>query len=76
MIAAIFRLPNILQQLNDPLPSLEDYGVTSLYRAQSPTSNNPKPFEDQAFTLKKLIKSALLNFLELVGIMSDVPEDV
>jgi mediator of RNA polymerase II transcription subunit 7 len=66
--------------LDDKLPSLEDQSIERLV----PQSGGGKDGEidrdvkhlDRAFQLKKLAKSQLLNFLELVGILSHAPDDV
>jgi mediator of RNA polymerase II transcription subunit 7 len=65
-------------QMNDPLPSLEEQGIQQLYTPpQTPTSNNGNgKHTDRALILKRIAKSLLLNFLELVGIMSVNPEQV
>jgi mediator of RNA polymerase II transcription subunit 7 len=65
-----------ISKLEDPLPALEDWGVQSLYKLQELTSNDNGKYDDHAFILKKMAKSLLLNFLELVGIMSYSPIDV
>lgn len=63
--------------MNDPLPSLEEQGITQLYTPPlTPTSNNGGKYTDRALILKRIAKSLLLNFLELVGIMSVNPEQV
>ena len=67
-------------QLDDKLPTLEEQGIPQLTSA-SITSPVPLPEPiptskhlDRAFQLKRLSKSLLLNFLELLGIMSVDPE--
>lgn len=61
--------------MNDPLPSLEEQGIEQLYTPPlTPTSNNGGKHTDRALILKRIAKSLLLNFLELVGIMSVNPE--
>jgi mediator of RNA polymerase II transcription subunit 7 len=64
--------------MNDPLPSLEEQGIQQLYTPPlTPTSNNGNgKHTDRALILKRIAKSLLLNFLELVGIMSVNPEQV
>lgn len=62
-------------QLADPLPTLEQMGVQTLYTPPAtPTGNGEH--SDRALILKRIAKSLLLNFLELVGIMSINPEQV
>jgi mediator of RNA polymerase II transcription subunit 7 len=58
--------------LNEELPSLEEQGIPQVY---TPPATSGKHF-DRALTLKRIAKSLLLNFLELVGIMSVNPEHV
>ncbi|KAI9734000.1 MAG: Mediator of RNA polymerase II transcription subunit 7 [Cirrosporium novae-zelandiae] len=53
--------------LNQAIPSLKDQDVPQLY--PSPPST-PSPEFNHAFYLRKLIRSLLLNFLELIGILS------
>lgn len=60
-------------QLNDPIPTLAEAGVEQLY---TPPSTPTGKHRDRALILKRLAKSLLLNFLELVGIMSINPEQV
>ncbi|KAG0645805.1 Mediator of RNA polymerase II transcription subunit 7 [Hyphodiscus hymeniophilus] len=60
------------------LMSLEQIGITQLYTPpSSPSPGAPSTSKtqhhDRAFILKRLAKSILLNFLELVGIMSIEP---
>lgn len=52
-------------------------GIEQLYTPpDSPTSSGIEKHTDRAFILKKLAKSLLLNFLELVGVMSINAEHV
>jgi len=70
-------LTNVFEQMNDPLPSLEEQGIQQLYTPPlTPTSNTGGKHFDRALILKRIAKSLLLNFLELVGIMSVNPEQV
>jgi len=51
-------------------------GIEQLYTPpDSPTSSGIEKHTDRAFILKKLAKSLLLNFLELVGVLSINAED-
>ncbi|KAF6832285.1 hypothetical protein CPLU01_06249 [Colletotrichum plurivorum] len=59
--------------LDDKLPSLEDGEIKRLVPAHSDEKDGKHL--DRAFELKKMAKSLLLNFLELVSIMAVVPED-
>jgi mediator of RNA polymerase II transcription subunit 7 len=65
-------------QLDDKLPSLEDQGIERLVPQGlgSDDSNKDGKHVDRAFELKRLAKSLLLNFLELVGTLSIAPEQV
>ncbi|KAI6712310.1 hypothetical protein B2J93_2106 [Marssonina coronariae] len=60
-------------QLDAPLPTLQDLSISQLYTPPS-TPTGHEPHASRAFTLKKLAKSLLLNFLELVGVMAINPE--
>lgn len=60
-------------QMNDPLPSLEEQNIQQLYSPPG-TPTSTRKHTDRALILKRLAKSLLLNFLELVGIMSINPE--
>ncbi|KAK2012124.1 MED7-domain-containing protein [Colletotrichum eremochloae] len=59
--------------LDDKLPSLEEGEIQRLAPAHSDEKDG-KPV-DRAFELKKMAKSLLLNFLELISVMATVPED-
>lgn len=67
-------------QLKDELPTLEESGIQRL----GPVSNGGHPNStipadvnrERALNLKRLAKSALLNFLELVGVASINPDGV
>jgi mediator of RNA polymerase II transcription subunit 7 len=61
--------------LNEELPSLEEQGIPQVYTPPATPTGSGKHF-DRALILKRLAKSLLLNFLELVGIMSVNPEQV
>ncbi|KAF4507339.1 hypothetical protein G6O67_005987 [Ophiocordyceps sinensis] len=60
--------------LDDKLPTLEEQGIINLPDRGPPSSREDKHF-DRAFELKKLAKSLLLNFLELVGTLGRTPGD-
>lgn len=52
-------------KLPERLPTLSEAGVTQLY--------SPEPNQDRTEELRNLLKSALLNYLELVGILGVDP---
>ncbi|QSZ35958.1 hypothetical protein DSL72_007080 [Monilinia vaccinii-corymbosi] len=64
-----YRTLGQIHRIKDELPSLEESDVERLY---TPTGTGNH--EDRALILKRIAKSLLLNFLELVGIMSINPE--
>jgi len=63
-------------QLNETLPSLSSQGIEQLYTPPSTPSPSSQPSNietqhiDRALILKRISKSLLLNFLELIGIMA------
>ncbi|WYZ41126.1 hypothetical protein EsH8_V_000021 [Colletotrichum jinshuiense] len=59
--------------LDDKLPSLEEGEIKRLVPAHSEEKDGKHL--DRAFELKKMAKSLLLNFLELVSIMATMPDD-
>lgn len=66
-----------LYNLNDVLPSLAEQGIDQLYTpslSSSGSGSDPQSHSDRTLILKRLAKSLLLNFLELMGIMSINPE--
>ncbi len=66
----------------DTLPSLEEQGIEQLYPSPpDPNSVNADGTQsewtlDRAFYLQKMAKSLLLNFMELVGVLSTDPSQV
>ncbi|EPE25331.1 Mediator hinge subcomplex-like protein [Glarea lozoyensis ATCC 20868] len=69
----IYRSFGDLYNLKNPLPSLEEMGIENLYTPPSTPSHSGK-YSDRALVLKRIAKSLLLNFLELLGILSHNPE--
>ncbi|KAG5974587.1 hypothetical protein E4U55_008135 [Claviceps digitariae] len=67
-----WRLFGDQYMLDDKLPTLQDQGITNLPNLDLPASKDAKHY-DRAFELKKLVKSLLLNFLELTGTLSHNP---
>lgn len=69
-----YRLFGNVWQFEDRMPTLTEMGVKQLFESEDGTSN-----EDQSSSLtrinelKKLFKSLLLNFLEIIGIVSKNP---
>ncbi|EEP76466.1 conserved hypothetical protein [Uncinocarpus reesii 1704] len=61
------------QSLSGSLPSLEEQGLEQLFPS-SLTDEAAGPSPDHAYYLLKISKSLLLNFLELVGVLSISPE--
>ncbi|KAG5519451.1 hypothetical protein PMAC_002078 [Pneumocystis sp. 'macacae'] len=57
-------------KIPDELPSLTEFGIQQLFD----TKNGPLCAQERIAELKKMLKSLLLNFLELLGIMGIVPE--
>ncbi|CZR59919.1 related to MED7-member of RNA Polymerase II transcriptional regulation mediator complex [Phialocephala subalpina] len=69
-----YRLYGDIYDLKTPLGSLQEQNVEQLYTPPgSPSGGSKAENFDRAFILKKLAKSLLLNFLELVGIMAVNP---
>ncbi|KAL7800783.1 MED7 domain-containing protein [Trichoderma afarasin] len=55
--------------LDDKLPTLEEQGIENLPATASSSAKDAKHY-DRAFELKRLTKSLLLNFLEMVGTLA------
>jgi len=64
--------------LKDELPSLQEMGTEQLYSPPASPTGTGKftQHTDRAFVLKKIAKSLLLNFLELIGILGVNPDQV
>ncbi|KAI9702803.1 MAG: Mediator of RNA polymerase II transcription subunit 7 [Candelina mexicana] len=79
--AGLYRNFGDTYNVIDVLPSLKDQGIEQLYPSppSSPTitaADGTKIIQnfDRAFYLKKMARSLLLNFLELVGTLAVAPE--
>jgi hypothetical protein len=66
----------MIGQLNEELPSLEEQGIDQLYTPPATPTSSPEKHSDRAMILRRLAKSLLLNFLELMGILGVNPEHV
>ncbi len=65
--------------MEDPIISLKEQGFEQLYtppRTPSDGDLQSVKYSDREFILKRLAKSLLLNFLELVGVLSINPSQV
>lgn len=71
-------LIDLVWQLDDKLPTLEEQGMPKLGAESASQDEQGKEgkHQDRAFELKRLAKSLLLNFLELLGILSIDPAQV
>lgn len=58
----------------EKLPSLTDVGIKQLYNDLGTNKDVQSSHQDRVWELKKLLKSLLINFLQLVDIMSKNPE--
>jgi mediator of RNA polymerase II transcription subunit 7 len=60
----------------DNLPSLSEVGIKQLYNNLGTDNKDiQSSHQDRIWELKKLLKSLLINFLQLVDIMSKAPEE-
>lgn len=66
------------EQLQNELPTLEAQGIDRLVSRLSiaETTTSSDIYEERALELRRLSKSLLLNYLELIGILSLNPKDV
>ncbi|KAI9834040.1 MAG: hypothetical protein M1819_003325 [Sarea resinae] len=71
--AGTYRSFGDTYNIDEVLPSLADQGIEQLYPAHSSGGESGWTF-DHTFYLRKIAKSLLLNFLELVGVLSVAPE--
>ena len=70
-----WRVFGQLYSMGDQLPTLEEQGVPRLGAAIPSAAAEKDAHASKVFELKKLSKSLLLNFLELIGILSTNPHD-
>lgn len=66
-----YRAFGSVWQVKDELPDLETLGLTQLYKKANEYDTNNYQYKIQE--LRKLLKSLLLNYLELVGILGINP---
>ncbi|KAI1091055.1 MED7-domain-containing protein [Rostrohypoxylon terebratum] len=69
----VWRCFGATYRLNEELPRLEESNIRRLFPNPEERDQDGKHF-DRALILKRLAKSLLLNFLELVGLLSMNPE--
>ncbi|KAI1411084.1 MED7-domain-containing protein [Hypoxylon sp. FL1857] len=69
----VWRVFGDTYRLNDELPRLEESNIRRLFPNPEERDRDGKHF-DRALILKRLAKSLLLNFLELVGLLAINPE--
>ncbi|EPE02132.1 mediator of rna polymerase ii transcription subunit 7 [Ophiostoma piceae UAMH 11346] len=70
-----WRVFGQLYSMGDQLPTLEEQGVPRLGAAIPLAAAEKDAHASKVFELKKLSKSLLLNFLELIGVLSTNPHD-
>lgn len=76
-----YRAFGSIWQVKDELPDLETLGITRLYKKSDTEQTEegdgtgaPTSYHYKTQELRKLLKSLLLNYLELVGVLSINPE--
>ncbi|KAI1101767.1 MED7-domain-containing protein [Jackrogersella minutella] len=69
----VWRVFGDTYRLNDELPRLEESNIRRLFPNPEERDRDGKHF-DRALILKRLAKSLLLNFLELVGLLAMNPD--
>lgn len=78
--SGIYRAFGNVWHIKDQLPQLSQLGIEELYQntpidsTQPDQQAQPVNYENKIQELKKLLKSLLLNFLELVGVLGINPD--
>lgn len=73
---ASYRCFGSMWNEQDKLPSLSEVGIKQLYNNLGTNDNDIQAsHQDRIWELKKLLKSLLINFLQLIDIMSKAPEE-
>lgn len=75
LLTSLHLLRCLTCQLDDTLPTLADQNITQLYTIPG-SQPGEETHDSRADELRKLAKSLLANFLELVGILSINPDEV
>lgn len=69
-----YRAFGSIWQVKDRLPDLEASGLPQLYKKPDENNGGGPDYQCKIQELRRLLKSLLLNYLELVGILSINPE--
>ncbi|SCU80525.1 LAME_0B03554g1_1 [Lachancea meyersii CBS 8951] len=69
-----YRAFGSIWQVKDELPDLASMGMTQLYQFKESNEGASSSYQEKIQELHKLLRSLLLNFLELTGILSINPE--